>query len=123
MDLYRKQFGKTGEEKAVSFLVRKKYIILDRNFRTRNGEIDIIALDPTKKILVIVEVKTRTSNAFGTPLESITPWKLHFIQRAAEYYKHTHKNLPDAMRIDAIAVVLSSSDEVISIEHMENISG
>ena len=123
MDLYRKLFGKHGEEIAEKFLKKKGYYVLQKNFRIRNGEIDIICLDPTKKILVLVEVKTRQSNQFGTPFEAITPWKLKTVIHAAEFYKHTHRGLPDAMRIDAIAVLISNAEEVISIEHMENVSG
>lgn len=108
-----------GEDIATDFLRKKDYKILERNYRKSYGEIDIIA--QTKNILVFIEVKTRTSNLFGSPLESITPWKLREVTRTAIYYKHIHQNLPDALRIDAIGVVLENG-KTIEIKHLENIS-
>lgn len=121
--------GKKGEDLAVEFLRKKGYKIIERNFRKGYGEIDIIAVDPSvysgskNPILVFFEVKTRTSEKFGTPFESITSWKLRQLLKTAEYYSHSHKNLPCELRVDAIAVVLDSSNNLVSIEHMENISG
>ena len=116
--------GKTGEKTAADFLKKNKYLILERNFRTRNGEIDIVAIDKSEKdhVLAFVEVKTRSSDVFGTPFEAITPWKLKFLIRAAQFYKLTHKNLPGAMRIDAVSVELHETGEP-EIELMKNISG
>ena len=110
-----------GEELATNFLKKKGYKIIDRNFRKGYGEIDIIAIK--SKILVFVEVKTRTSNFFGTPFEQITPFKLHSVVRSAQFYKMLHPEHPAAMRIDAISVELDYSGNVNKIEHMENISG
>lgn len=118
--------GKKGEDLAVEYLKKKGYKILERNYRKQYAEIDIIAIDPTtgsgNKILVFIEVKTRTSQAFGTPFEAITYWKLKPLMQAAQYYKISHNNLPDAMRIDAIAVAITDTGTPV-IEHMENISG
>ena len=114
-----------GEDKACIFLENNNFRILERNFRKGYGEIDIICIDSEnhkEKILVFVEVKTRTTNTFGTPFESITPWKLKTLIKTAEYYKLTHKGLPDSMRIDAVSVLLSSN-EAESIEHIKNITG
>ncbi len=111
--------GKKGEELALSFLKKQGYIILEKNFKVRYGEIDIIALD--KDILVFIEVKTRSSFKFGTPLEAITYWKLKSVIKTAEYYKLTHPKLPEAMRIDAVSVQISSNNEV-NIELTKNIS-
>lgn len=116
--------GKKGEDLAVQFLKKKGWKILERNYRQQYGEIDIIAIDPGKPstssgkkepVLVFVEVKTRTSNAFGTPFEAITSWKLKPLLKTAELYVASHKNLPEAQRIDAIAVQNNT------IEHIENI--
>jgi len=128
--------GKIGEDTAVAYLKKLGYRILKRNFRIRNGEIDIIALDPPTSIplrqgsagqavqqaLVFVEVKTRSSDKFGTPFEAIHFWKLKALRNAAEVYKLSHPKLPQLLRIDAVAVLLNNG-EVISIEHMKNISG
>lgn len=117
---HNQSFGFRGEDTAVTFLEKKGYKIVARNFRTRNGEIDIIAT--SKQILVFIEVKTRLSTQFGTPFEAITPWKLRALIRTAEFYKATHMKLPEQMRIDAIAITLEPDGTVIAIEHMENIT-
>lgn len=116
--------GKIGEEKAAKFLQGKGYKIIDRNFKKRYEEIDIIAIDSSEKncVLVFIEVKTRTSSDFGSPLEAITRWKLKSLTKAAKYYKLTHRNLPDGMRIDAVSVKLGYNGEAEEIEHIENIT-
>ena len=118
--------AKLGEDKACNFLQKKGFKIIERNFRKGYGEIDIIAIDSSnqeEKTLVFVEVKTRKSNSFGSPLEAITPWKLKSLIRTAQFYKLIHPNLPDNMRIDAVSIILSSSNEVEEIELIKNISG
>lgn len=117
--------AKLGEDKACEYLKKIGFKVIERNFRKGYGEIDIVALDPSDpsgQVLVFVEVKTRTSNQFGTPLEAITYWKLRSLIKTAQYYKMTHRNLPDSLRIDAIAVILNGK-EVQSIEITKNISG
>ena len=113
--------GNKGEDIASEYLKDNGFVIIERNFRIRGGEIDIIA---TKKdILIFVEVKTRTSTQFGTGFEAITPWKLKALIRASQFFKMSHKNLPDQMRIDAISVLLRSDNSLKKLEHMENITG
>lgn len=116
--------GKIGEEKASKFLEKKGYKIIDRNFKKRYEEIDIIAIDSSEKtsILVFIEVKTRTSSKFGSPLEAITYWKLKSLIKAAQYYRLTHPKLPEGMRIDAVSVKLGYNGEVEKIEHVKNIT-
>ncbi len=111
--------AREGEEIAAKYLKKSGYKILDRNFRARNTEIDIVAIKD--KTLIFVEVKTRTSEKFGTPLESINYFKLKSLVKAAEHYKISHSRLPEAMRIDAISVDLSLEEP--KIEHIQNISG
>lgn len=110
-----------GEDIAVDYLKKKGYKIIERNFRKKYEEIDIIALFGST--LVFIEVKTRTSSSFGTPFESIAPWKLRHLIQLAEFYKMTHSNLPDNMRIDAIGVIVTRDNKLENIEHLENISG
>lgn len=110
-----------GEELATKFLRDKGYKIIERNFRKGYGEIDIICVKD--KTLVFVEVKTRTSNAYGTPFEAISYFKLKSLLKTAEFYKALNPRLPEAMRIDAISVMLDNSNYLSSIEHIENISG
>lgn len=99
-------FGKHGEDLATSFLQKHGYKIIDRNFRTRGGEIDIVALDGNT--LVYVEVKARTSGEFGLPEEAVTRQKIKFLQRAAKFYRNNRQNLklPQLERIDVVAVDL-----------------
>lgn len=129
MDLSKKIEGKRGEEIASNFLQKNGYKIIERNFSKRYGEIDIIALDlgsinnKKEQTLVFVEVKTRKSQEFGSPLEAVTPFKLRSLIKTAQYYMLTHKNLPQNIRMDAIAVELSENDALINIEHAKNITG
>ena len=99
--------GKYGEDLACEFLKSRGYKIIERNFRIRGGEIDVVAKDGIT--LVYVEVKTRSQYMFGTPEESVTPFKLRFLQRAAKFYRLKRKNLnlPQLERIDVISVDIS----------------
>jgi putative endonuclease len=109
-----------GENASCEYLEKKGYKILERNFRKGYGEIDIIAL--YQNTLVFIEVKTRSSLKYGTPFEAIPPTKLNLLIRGASFYKYVlHPELPDELRIDAIGVTVWGN-EVINIEHLENIS-
>lgn len=110
-----------GEDIACDYLKKKGYKIIERNFRKKYQEIDIIAISDST--LVFIEVKTRRSNPFGSPFDSIAPWKLRHLVNLAQFYKMLHPNLPDNMRIDAIGIILSSGNKLESLEHLENISG
>lgn len=113
--------ARLGEDTAATYLLKHGYKIIERNFRKGYGEIDIISIKDNS--LVFVEVKTRTSAEFGSPLEAITPWKIKTLVKTAQLYKLLNPNLPDLMRIDAIAVRVLQNGEVETIEHEENISG
>lgn len=112
--------GIKGEDHAVQFLKNKGYKIIDRNFRIRGGEIDIIALD--EDTLVFVEVKARHTREFGSPLEAITYWKLKSLVKTAQFYRLKNPKLPAAMRIDAVAISLDDYNEIKSIELTKNIT-
>lgn len=99
--------GRLGEELAEKFLKSLGYKIIEKNFRIRGGEIDIIALDGD--ILVYVEVKTRTNHRFGLPEESVTPAKINFLVRAANFYRANRSNLPQQERIDVVTVDFTKS--------------
>lgn len=101
-------FGKFGEDLACEYLKNQGYKIIDRNFRIRGGEIDIIAID--NNTTVYIEVKTRSSHEFGLPEESVTYHKLKFLERAAKFYRSNHKHLPELERIDVLSVDLSEKD-------------
>lgn len=117
----RKNLGKRGENQAVKELKRNKYKILERNWRSKFGEIDIIA--QKGDFLVFVEVKTRWSKKFGLPEEAITPWKMERIIKTGEYYKTFHPKLPEAMRIDVVAINLASEGRIEEIRIIENVTG
>lgn len=118
--------GNRGEEAAVSYLRRLGIQIVERNFRIRGGEIDIIGIEPStdsgQDTLVFYEVKTRSSNAYGTPFEAISYWKIKALTRAAHVYKMTHPGFPGALRIDAIGVMLDGSGEILTIDLVKNVS-
>src|SRR3989344_4381790 len=109
-----------GENIACEFLKKKGYKIIERNFRKGYGEIDIIAIKD--KTLVFVEVKTRTSNAYGTPFEAISYFKLKSLVKTAQFDKVLKPRVPDRLRIDAISGVRDKSKDTTNVEHMENVS-
>jgi len=118
--LHKQRLGKLGEDFACSFLKKKGFRILERNFRKRYGELDIVAL--YGKILVFVEVKTRVGYEFGTPEEAVTPWKLREVVRMAQFYKSLHPELPESLRIDVIGVVLDDFGTLERITHTPNVT-
>jgi putative endonuclease len=100
-------FGRQGEDLACDELRRRGYAILDRRFRTRCGELDIVARDGN--VMVFVEVKARSGGNFGAPLESITSQKRQRLSRMAASYlflKHL-SNVP--CRFDVVAVTPNAS--------------
>lgn len=119
--------GNRGEQYAVEYLVSQGFQIVDRNFRIRGGEIDIIAIesDPQtqEKTLVFLEVKTRSSGDYGTPLEAIGYYKLRALVKATQFYKMKHPRLPDLMRIDAVSVLINEEGQLMDIELVKNITG
>lgn len=96
--------GRLGEDIALRFLEGKGYRIIDRNFRYDRGEIDIIAQDGTD--LVFVEVKYRETEAFGSPEESITPFKEEQLKKVAEGYLLEHNLEDQACRFDVVAITV-----------------
>ena len=99
-------FGKAGENYATNLLINNGYQIITRNFRSRFGEIDIIAVDADT--LVFVEVKTRLNRKFGEPQEAVTASKLNKIKKVGEFFSLTHPTLPKKFRIDVVAINLEA---------------
>ena len=108
-------FGKQGEEIAVNYLIEKGYEILERNWRNRHKEIDIIAKDG--KELVIVEVKTRKSNNYGEPDLAVNKQKHRLLIYAANAY-FFRNNLDINTRFDIISIVFNDGEPVI--DHIED---
>lgn len=96
--------GKRGEDLAADYLIKQGSKILERNYRQRCGEIDIIARDG--KTLVFIEVKTRRSNTFGSPFDAITPKKQQQIATTAKDYLCRKKLFNKPARFDVIGVTL-----------------
>ncbi len=111
--------GKRGEDIAADYLKRKGYTIIEKNIKKRHGDIDIVARK--EKTLVFVEVKTRTSNDYGGPVEAITPWKLRSLIRSVQYYQEVRNLSEVSMRIDLVSVMLVD-DRQPEIRHFENIT-
>lgn len=84
MSRYKKDLGDFGENAAANYLIKKGYKIIQRNYSIKGGEIDLIAETDTH--IVFVEVKTRTSDTFGTPAEAVTKTKQRHILKSAKAY-------------------------------------
>jgi len=113
----RRTLGMWGEDQAVEYLQRQGMKILERNFTTRVGEIDIIAKD--RSSLVFVEVKTRRSNAFGSPQEAVNARKQRQIVRTANWYLQNHPCGKLQPRFDVIAILCQSGVDA-QITHIPN---
>lgn len=100
--LYKVEKGRWGENKAADFLAEKGYIIIERNFRCRYGEVDIIA--EYDGVIHFVEVKTRSSEMYGNPLEAITYDKINHIMRTAQYYIYINSLEKHEISFDGIAI-------------------
>ncbi len=107
--------GAYGEEVVTQYLCGEQAEIIERNWRIREGEIDIIALYPSG-VFAFVEVKTRSSVAFGHPFEAINPEKARRLQRLAMGWLATHGCLGCEYQID-VAAVLIAPDGSHSIEY------
>ncbi len=92
---------------AAEELTRQGYRIIERNFRCRYGEIDLIAEDAND--LIFIEVKTRRGDAYGLPEEAVTQRKQQKIVQVATYYLDLHACSERSWRIDVVAVQLSSN--------------
>jgi putative endonuclease len=98
----RRALGAYGERLAARHLTQRGLVVLDRNWRCDAGEIDLVLRDGD--VLVICEVKTRTSDACGTPHEAVTPAKLDRLKRLAARWAEDHGVRPAEVRIDLVAV-------------------
>jgi len=99
-----KTIGDLGERLAISYLKRRGYRILARNYSTDSGEVDIIAFD--HGILAFVEVKTRTSAEFGPPEAAITPHKMKQISRVARQYASHFRLFDTSWRYDCVFIMM-----------------
>jgi putative endonuclease len=114
----RKQLGRWGEDLAANHLTSAGCTILARNWRTRHGEIDIIARDG--ETIAFVEVKTRRGTQFGLPEEALTPAKAARLTKLALAYIAQHDLVDTDWRIDLIAVQLDTRGRLLRLEHIPN---
>jgi putative endonuclease len=110
----RTELARIGEDHAARFLNSKGYRIKERNYRTRAGEVDLIA--EHGDTLVFIEVKSRTSVEFGTPVEAVTPWKQRTIATIASSYLSLRERRERLTRFDIVAVYLTPQGRVTKIE-------
>ena len=117
MEKYNKVLGNCGEDAAVKYLKKNKYIVTERNFNVRGGEIDIIA----KKggYVIFVEVKTRTSDDYGGGAEAVTYTKQQRIIKASQNYLMKAGDVP--VRFDVVVVTGKMNGEKFSLENIEHI--
>lgn len=107
--------GKEGEDLAVAFLIKKGYQIIERNWRFKKAEIDIIA--KKENTLIMVEVKTRSTSYFGDPQEFIKPKQKQMLINAIDEYV-VSKSLDVNVRFDFIGIIINEKET--KIEHLED---
>ena len=109
----RQQLGESGEDLAVAELERRGYAIVARRYRTRHGEIDIVAMDG--ETLAFVEVKARTSAEFGMAAEAVTKWKQRRLTAMAVDYLARHRIVECPCRFDVVAIDGCGSGSVVTV--------
>lgn len=112
--------GRWGEECASKYLESHEYTILDRNWRTRGGEIDLVAFDPQRNSIVAIEVKTRSSHRFGTPEEAISYTKIKRIRALLLQWLLTHDAHAQRIDVDVIGLTANSANE-FTINHVRSV--
>jgi len=111
--------GILGEEMAANFIIARGFRIMERNFRCKGGEVDIIARDPDDKSLVFIEVKARRGLSYGVPQLAVTPFKQRQISKAALTWLGKNKLHDHNARFDVIAILLHTGG-THQIEHIKN---
>ncbi|MFZ3170439.1 MAG: YraN family protein [Carboxydocellales bacterium] len=109
--------GRIGEEKACEFLIQNSMRILERNFRCRLGELDIIAWDGDQ--LVFIEVRTRSSNSFAAPEETVGSRKQQKLRNLANYYLSRKFGRELNCRFDVVTLLLDREGNAVKINHFQ----
>ncbi|MFR7993669.1 MAG: YraN family protein [Clostridium sp.] len=118
MHSYNKDIGSFGEALAKDYLISKGYKILNMNFRNKFGEIDIIC--KKNNLLIFCEIKSRYSNSFGSPIESITCYKQKQIIKLSELYLISKKYYNFNVRYDIIEVIFNTITSSHIINHVQD---
>jgi putative endonuclease len=98
------ELGRLGEDLAVDYLRRHGLVVLARNWRCRDGELDVVAVDHAR--LVVCEVKTRSGTGFGEPAESVTPVKAARVRRVTQAWLAECPSVYGEIRFDVLAVLM-----------------
>lgn len=115
-DNAKQVLGREGEHVAEQFLRKKGYKVVERNYRCAAGELDLIVLD--RRVVVFVEVKTRSGKGFGSPLEAVEFRKQRRMIRAAQFFLSANKLHQRDARFDVVGISWSGREPVV--EHIEN---
>lgn len=115
----RSALGAYGEALAARHLTEQGMVVLDRNWRCDLGEVDLVLRDG--RVLVVCEVKTRSSLAYGTPIEAVTEQKAARLRRLAARWLTDHEVHPDEVRIDIVGVLVPPSGPV-EVDHVRGIA-
>jgi putative endonuclease len=113
---FKQLLGKEGERLAEQYLKKKGYKIVERNYRCRGAELDLIVLD--RRVIVFVEVKTRTGHGFGSPFEAVEFRKQQKMIQAAQYFLNEKKLHQRDARFDVVGISWPRGEPVV--EHIEN---
>ena len=116
MESQRQILGREGERIAENYLKEKGYRLVERNYRCPMGELDLIALD--RRVIVFIEVKTRSDFRFGAPTESVHPRKQRKMIQAALYFLSRHRLHGREARFDVVGVSLATGRP--EVEHVQN---
>jgi len=108
--------GKEGERVAEQYLKKKGYKVVERNYRCAGGELDLIVLD--RRVVVFVEVKTRTGHGFGTPLEAVEFRKQRKMIQAAQFFLTAKRLHQRDARFDVVGISWPGGEPLV--EHIEN---
>jgi putative endonuclease len=120
----RIELGRRGEDIAADYLISRGYRIIDRNWRCRVGEIDIIAREdaPGRSTIVFCEVKTRSGLGFGGPFDAITQAKARRLRQLVGSWLAEADQHPDDVRIDGIGVLIRPGEQP-TLDHRQAIDG
>ena len=127
----RRRLGAAGEDLALKKLLDSGLTVIERNWRCREGEVDIVAQEVAPDFvnggapgtwLVLVEVRTRRGSTFGTALESITPRKARKMRDVAHRYVQEH-GWRGPWRIDVVGVQMDGQGHLLAVEHVRNAVG
>ncbi|HOJ92121.1 MAG TPA: YraN family protein [Dictyoglomaceae bacterium] len=114
----KKEIGDIGEKFAVEFFERRGFNILHKNLRFKFGELDLVV--EKSGILVFVEVKTRSNNNFGEPIEAVDYKKQEKIKKMAEMFLANYKKIVKGVRFDVLSVIVLPEGKISSWEYIPN---